>query len=205
MSIQAYQNTAKKTEGPRQTEYRAFAAATRALIDAASLSGNVASGNIVGALVDVAGLAYDVTATAVPGLPAGAGALIQAGRAADDVAGAVARNAGDAGEGTIVSVSRSRHPEAASHIERAQAAGHPRTLTVDRAGATANRAEAMRGTPPRAGSDRDEYPPAMFKEGGSGSSVERINPSDNRGAGASVGRQCRSVPNGERVTIAVCD
>lgn len=37
MSIQAYQNTAKKTEGPRQTEYRAFAAATRGLIDAAAL------------------------------------------------------------------------------------------------------------------------------------------------------------------------
>jgi flagellar protein FlaF len=37
MSIQAYQTTAQKTESPRQTEYRAFAVATRALIDAASL------------------------------------------------------------------------------------------------------------------------------------------------------------------------
>jgi len=37
MSIQAYQNAAKKTEGPRQTEYRAFAVATRGLIDAAGL------------------------------------------------------------------------------------------------------------------------------------------------------------------------
>jgi flagellar biosynthesis activator protein FlaF len=37
MSIQAYQNAAKKTEGPRQTEYRAFATATRGLIDAAAL------------------------------------------------------------------------------------------------------------------------------------------------------------------------
>ncbi len=37
MSIQAYQTAAKKTEGPRQTEYRAFAQATRGLIDAASL------------------------------------------------------------------------------------------------------------------------------------------------------------------------
>ena len=40
MSIQAYQNAAKKTEGPRQTEYRAFAMATRSLIDAASLPSN---------------------------------------------------------------------------------------------------------------------------------------------------------------------
>jgi flagellar protein FlaF len=37
MSIQAYQTAARKTEGPRQTEYRAFAVATRGLIDAASL------------------------------------------------------------------------------------------------------------------------------------------------------------------------
>jgi flagellar biosynthesis activator protein FlaF len=37
MSIQAYQTTAQKTETPRQTEYRAFAMATRALIDAAAL------------------------------------------------------------------------------------------------------------------------------------------------------------------------
>ncbi len=37
MSIQAYQATAAKTESPRQTEYRAFATATRGLIDAASL------------------------------------------------------------------------------------------------------------------------------------------------------------------------
>lgn len=37
MSIQAYQTAAAKTESPRQTEYRAFAAATRGLIDAQSL------------------------------------------------------------------------------------------------------------------------------------------------------------------------
>ena len=37
MSIQAYQNAVRKTESPRQTEYRAFAAATRGLIDAAGL------------------------------------------------------------------------------------------------------------------------------------------------------------------------
>lgn len=37
MSIRAYQTAAQKTETPRQTEYRAFAAATRGLIDAAGL------------------------------------------------------------------------------------------------------------------------------------------------------------------------
>ncbi len=37
MSIQAYQTAAQQTESPRQTEYRAFAVATRGLIDAAAL------------------------------------------------------------------------------------------------------------------------------------------------------------------------
>jgi RHS repeat-associated protein len=106
--------------------------------------------------------------------------------------------------GRTVIVSRRAHPEAAAHIERAQAAGHPRTLTVDRASASSNRTEAMRGQPRRAGTDRDEYPPAMFREGGRGSSVENIRASDNRGAGASIGRQCRNVRNGQRVTIVVC-
>ena len=50
-----------------------------------------------------------------------------------------------------------------------------------------------------------EYPPAMFKEGGKGSSVRHINPSDNRGAGACIGVQCRQFPNGAKVRIDVVD
>ena len=37
MSIQAYQKAAQKSESPRQTEYRAFAVATRGLIEASKL------------------------------------------------------------------------------------------------------------------------------------------------------------------------
>jgi flagellar protein FlaF len=37
MSVRAYQAAAAKTETPRQTEYRAFAVATRGLIDAAAM------------------------------------------------------------------------------------------------------------------------------------------------------------------------
>ena len=106
---------------------------------------------------------------------------------------------------TTVKVSRSAYPESAAHIEGAQASGQPRTLTVDRAGASARRREALQDTPTRPSKDRDEYPPAMFKEGGAGSSKQYVNPSDNRGAGASIGRQCRSVPDGGKVNITVCD
>jgi RHS repeat-associated protein len=52
-------------------------------MDAASLVANVSSGNVGGAVVDVVSLAYDLFATAVPGLPAGAGTLVKASRVAD--------------------------------------------------------------------------------------------------------------------------
>lgn len=78
-------------------------------------------------------------------------------------------------------------------------------LTIDREGADANRAKSMKGTKTKSGLDRDEYPPAMFKEGGHGASVKHINPSDNRGAGSSIGHQCRGLPNGTRVRIIVVE
>jgi hypothetical protein len=53
------------------------------------------------------------------------------------------------------------------------------------------------------GKDRDEYPPAVFKEGGRGAQVRPINPSDNRGAGASIGQQIKDVPNGDKVKITI--
>ncbi len=100
-----------------------------------------------------------------------------------------------------VTVSRSRHPQSAAHIDDAQAAGHPSVLTIDRAGAAARRRAALKGTPAKAGSDRDEYPPAMTAEGGAGSSVRYVDPSDNRGAGACVGAQCRNLPDGTKIRI----
>lgn len=47
-----------------------------------SFTANVASGNIAGAAVDLAGLGYDSVATAIPGLPAGAGTAIKGYRLA---------------------------------------------------------------------------------------------------------------------------
>lgn len=53
--------------------------------------------------------------------------------------------------------------------------------------------------------DLDEYPPAMFEEGGEGASVRPISPSDNRGAGASMGNQLRQYPDGTQVKIRIED
>ncbi|MBK9692150.1 MAG: hypothetical protein IPO73_10785 [Gemmatimonadetes bacterium] len=61
----------------------------------------------------------------------------------------------------------------------------------------------LSGTPTRSGFDRDEYPPAILNTGGTGASVRYVTPSDNRGAGASIGNQLRQVPDGSYVSITV--
>ena len=101
----------------------------------------------------------------------------------------------------VVIVDGKKYPESAKHIRDAQAAGHPKVLTIHRPGTKGNRKASLKGIPTKPGKDRDEYPPAMFKEGGQGASVRHIASSDNQGAGASIGNQARGLPNGARVLI----
>ena len=49
--------------------------------------------------------------------------------------------------------------------------------------------------------DRDEFPPAILDSGGHGASVRLIPRGDNRGAGASMGRQMRNLEDGTEVRI----
>jgi len=119
--------------------------------------------------------------------------------AANAPAAATAPAAGNAKPEIVID--GNQHPESAQHAAEAQAAGHPADVTIDRAGAPANRAEALRGTPAVPGAHRDEYPPAVTQQGGSGASVRPISPSDNAGAGASMGNQMRPYPDGTTVTI----
>jgi RHS repeat-associated protein len=103
----------------------------------------------------------------------------------------------------VITVDAKKYPQSAAHIQEAQEAGQPSVLTVDRTAAAANRKAALKGTPVVEGLDRDEYPPAMFSEGGAGASVKAINPSDNRGAGGSIGQQAKKLANGTKVKIQV--
>jgi hypothetical protein len=118
----------------------------------------------------------------------------------------------------VVVVDASKYPEAAQHIREAQAgkiwqgadvieddasAAKPSILTVDRNGADANREASLAGIDTTGGMDRDEYPPAMFKEGGAGASVKYITSSDNQAAGASIGGQLRGVPYDAKVKLKV--
>ena len=53
------------------------------------------------------------------------------------------------------------------------------------------------------GKHLDEYPPAMFKEGGSGASVRAIDPRDNMSAGACIRNQCEGLSNGAKIRVNV--
>lgn len=104
-----------------------------------------------------------------------------------------------------VTISRSRSPRAARHIDDAQAAGHPDVITLDRSRARPNRKESLKGTQPQKGMDRDEYPPACCAEGGAGASVRPIPKGDNRSAGGQLGQQIKGIPDGARVRIRTKD
>ena len=90
------------------------------------------------------------------------------------------------------------YPETTDHIADAIAAGEAALLHIARDEEEANRAASLAPFPPRSGYDRDEYPPAMADEGGAGADVRYIDPSDNRGAGATMGNAledwCNSQP-----------
>jgi RHS repeat-associated protein len=105
----------------------------------------------------------------------------------------------------VIEVPADDYPEAAQHIRDAQNAGYPDILTIDRdpVRVAQRREDAIGGYPVVPGTHRDEYPPALFVEGGAGASVRYINPHDNAGAGACIGNQCRPYPDGTRVRIVV--
>ena len=102
-----------------------------------------------------------------------------------------------------IRVSRSQYGEAAEHIADAQAYGYPSVLTIDRPNTSSRRREALNDVPILPGTHRDEYPMAMFEEGGAHASVRPINPHDNLSCGAYIGSQCLPYPNGTQVEIVV--
>jgi RHS repeat-associated protein len=93
--------------------------------------------------------------------------------------------------------------KAAEHGKDAQAAGAPKSGTVDRKGAEARRKERLRGVPTLPGLDRDEYPPAVIKPDAAGVSIRHIPSSDNRRSGQSIGQQIKGLPDGTKVDIFI--
>uniref|UniRef100_UPI00405634F8 RHS repeat-associated core domain-containing protein n=1 Tax=Candidatus Electronema sp. TaxID=2698783 RepID=UPI00405634F8 len=104
-----------------------------------------------------------------------------------------------------ISLSKKKYGEAAEHIQDAQKAGYPEIVTIDRKNAIPQRKDAIGGMQKVANKQLDEYPPAMFTEGGKGASVRAINPKDNMAAGACIGNSCRGLSDGNKVRIKVTD
>ena len=98
---------------------------------------------------------------------------------------------------------RSEYPQTFGHIDGAIKKGHPYIVTIQRDAAKLNRKLSLKDIKTKTDKDRDEWPMAMFKEGGSGASVKYIDPSDNRGAGSSIGNALSDLPNGTRVKLEV--
>jgi hypothetical protein len=152
-----------------------------------------------------------LAALALAALPADARGLAGAARAAlqRKAAQEAAQKAAVQGKPKDVIIRRSQHPAAAEHIEHAQRHGQPTVLHVDRAGADARRRASIgtvnRDTRPAKGYDRDEYPPAFTREGGSNSNVRFIPAGDNRGAGSSMRQQTRDVADGQKIRVLVTD
>ncbi|MFD1772999.1 NucA/NucB deoxyribonuclease domain-containing protein [Paenibacillus rhizophilus] len=95
------------------------------------------------------------------------------------------------------------YPETAKHIEKAISKGEPRICTIDREGAEENRRESLKGIPSKKHYDRDEWPMAMCREGGTGADIAYISPADNRGAGGWVGNQLEKYEDGTRVEFII--
>jgi hypothetical protein len=102
-----------------------------------------------------------------------------------------------------VQLSASRYTETTDHITDAIAAGQPSLLHIDRVDEDAHRAASLADYPPRPGLDRDEWPMAISSEGGAGADVRYIDPSDNRGAGATVGNALEDWCNGQPFRVDI--
>lgn len=112
------------------------------------------------------------------------------------------RMAGAAGSYVCV-IDSSRYPQTAEHIETAIRMGFPSVLTLGRSEAAERRKASLQNVRTRAIYDRDEYPCAMFCEGGAGADVVYVEGRDNRGAGSFMRWQMRNMPDGSRVRIRV--
>ncbi|WP_193199654.1 NucA/NucB deoxyribonuclease domain-containing protein [Nostoc sp. MG11] len=108
-----------------------------------------------------------------------------------------------------ITFSRSRIPNIASHIATAQARGYPSILTRTTISAEIdqNRREACRNfiSQPPNNTSCDEYPFASSREGGAGSSIRAVPPTEQNIQGGIISSFYRnnSIRNGSRFRVRI--
>ena len=103
----------------------------------------------------------------------------------------------------VVIVDSKKYPQTAEHIRTAQSIGFPEFVTLGRADAAVRRKASLADVKTSPIYDRDEWPMAVFEEGGQGANVVYVDGHDNRGAGSSISWQMRNFPDGSRVRVRV--
>lgn len=103
----------------------------------------------------------------------------------------------------VVIVDSRKYPQTAEHIRMAQTMGFPEFVTLGRADTAERRKASLADVKASQIYDRDEWPMAVFEEGGQGANIVYIEGRDNRGAGSSIGWQMRGFPDGSRVRVRV--
>lgn len=96
-----------------------------------------------------------------------------------------------------IGFSGTRMPAIRAHFRAAVAAGWPRVLTLNRAGAELRRMRLLRDLPTREGFDRDEYPPAIGRRSYK-ADVAYVPVSQNRRHGAQLGAKLRRFCDGTK-------
>lgn len=89
------------------------------------------------------------------------------------------------------------YPYTARHVEESKRAGEAEILHINRPAADRHRDHSLAGIPTKKGFDRDEYPPAMSREGGEGANVKYVPSKDNRGSGRIMGIQLGKYCDGQ--------
>lgn len=115
----------------------------------------------------------------------------------------LSQGAGRTGNVYVCVIDSACYPQTAEHIRTAQNIGFPSLLTIDRDNAAERRKASLENIRTSRIYDRDEYPCAMFREGGAGADVVYVDVSDNRGAGAYMRWQMQNMPDGSQVRIRV--
>lgn len=115
----------------------------------------------------------------------------------------VMRGNGDESQYYVVILDSKKYPQTAEHIKTAQEMGFPEFVTLGRSEAAERRKASLANVKTSQIYDRDEWPMAVFEEGGEGADVAYVDGHDNRGAGSAISWQMRGIPDGSRVRVRV--